>query len=89
MDEVFEAVVIDFKALDWEFAFERVWLELPDFVVVDIEFLELFHVFEAVDFVDLVFGGFEDFEFAQFAEMEAIKIFEQVVAQIDDFEVLI
>lgn len=64
MHEVLEAIVIDLQALDGQLAFERVGIELPHFIVIDIELFQLFEVFQAIDLDDFVAGGLQDLQFA-------------------------
>lgn len=95
VDEVFQSVVVNLQTLDGQFSYIRqtntfkgIGLKLPHFVVVDVEFLQLFHVFQAVDFVDLVLGGFEDLEFSQLAQVKSVEILQKVVAQVNNLQIL-
>lgn len=42
MHEILEAIIIDFQAFDWQFALEWIRIELSHFVVVNVEFFQLF-----------------------------------------------
>ena len=95
VNEVLQSVVVNFQTLDRQFSyiletntFEGIGLKLPHFVVVDIEFLQLLHVFQTVDFVDFVLGGFEDFEFSQLAQVKSVEIFQKVVTQVNNLQIL-
>lgn len=62
MHEVLESVVVDLEALDGQFPLKRVGVELADFVMIDIQFLQLLEVLQAVDLDDLIAGGLEDLQ---------------------------
>ena len=88
MHEVLESVVVDLQALDGQFPLKGVGVELADLVVIDIQLLQLLKVLQAVDLDYLVAGSLEDLQLRELAEVKPVEVLEQVVGEVEDFEVL-
>lgn len=57
MHKVFESIVVDLKAFDGQFSLKGVGVELPYFIVIDVQLLQLFQVLQTVYLNDFVAGG--------------------------------
>ena len=56
--------------------------------MVDVQLFQLFQVLQVIDLCYLVLIGFQNLELAQLAELQTVEVFETVLAQVDDVEVL-
>jgi hypothetical protein len=54
MHEILEPIIIDFQAFNRQLALERVRIELPHFVVINVKFFQLFQILQTIDLYYLV-----------------------------------
>jgi len=74
MHEVFQSVIIDLQALDGQFTFERVRVELSYLIVIDVQLFQLLQILQTVNFHYFVPRCLQYFEFGQLTEIETIEI---------------
>ena len=65
---------------------ERIWIDLSDPVLAQVELTKLLVFFKVVDFGDLVVGGVEDLEVLHMRQLKTIQVVQIVVTYVENFE---
>lgn len=72
--KILQAIVVYLEALDRKLPLKRVWVELPNLIVVHIQLFELLQIFQAIDLNDLVSGCLKNFKLGKLAKVKPIEI---------------
>ncbi len=72
--KILQAIVVYLEALDRKLPLKRVWVELPNLIMVHIQLFELLQVFQAIDLNDLVSGCLQNFKLGKLAKVKPIEI---------------
>ena len=65
---------------------ERIWIDLSDPVLAQVELTKLLVFFKVVDLGDLVVGGVEDLEVLHMRQLKTIQVVQIVVTYVENFE---
>ena len=78
MHEVLQPIVVYLEAFYWQLPLEGVGVELTNFIVINVQFLQLLQILEAIHLHYFVAAGLEDLQFSHFAKVESIEVLEEV-----------